>query len=283
MKIKTILTLLFFSTASLFGQAQINESVAVKIEKLKALLKDSDNFSPQMTDSLEINYKVKEQLTEILLAPKTKKYDLAKVFKSTNVEPIYSVDRRLWFFTWFENTGGSFKSNITIIQYRTKANKTGVIIDNEMEEEKSFGFESHGASFNEIIKLPSKSKDLYLCIGQVWGCNSCFANIAIVIELTPNGINLAYPAFNNSEENSSGERSVDGKPDFVIDSRADDIKLFEYDAKKQCINYQYVADDNTPISIDMEQYNPEAKPIVGYLKWNGTRFIETIVGHKPGE
>lgn len=267
MKSILLTLLLFIITATALSQTHKNKSIAVKIKQLKTLLDESGNMSPEMTDSLDINNKIKTQLTEILLTPQIKNYDLEKTFNGS-IEITHSKDKQLWFFTWYENTGGSFKSNLTVIYYKTKANKTGV--ENE--------FDSTGASYDQIIKLPSKSKNLYLCLGGVVGCNTCSASVATVIELTTKGINLDYPAFEVISNNSWGGKVTVSKPTFVMDSRVDDIKVFEYDAKTQSIRYSYVPDDNTPISIDMETYNPDAKPIKGHFKWNGTRFVGSTAG-----
>ncbi len=109
------------------------------------------------------------------------------------------------------------------------------------------------------------------------GCNTCSASVATVIELTAKGINLDYPAFKTINKNQWGEEII-WKPTYIMDSRIDDIKTFEYDVKTELIRYSYVPDDNTPISIDMETYNPDAKPIKGHFKWNGTRFVGSTAG-----
>ena len=266
MKPTTLLLLLLFAASNAFAQAPKKETLSFKIQRLKKLLNESDSISPEMTDSLDINNKIKTQLTEILSTPQIKNYDLEKTFTGS-IEITHSKDKQLWFFTWYENTGGSFKSNLTVIYYKTKANKTGVEND----------FESNGASYDQIIKLPSKSKSLYLCLGDVVGCNTCSASVATVIELTAKGINLDYPAFKTINKNQWGEEII-WKPTYIMDSRIDDIKTFEYDVKTELIRYSYVPDDNTPISIDMETYNPDAKPIKGHFKWNGTRFVGSTAG-----
>ena len=242
------------------------------------LLDESSDYTPEMTDSLAINNKIKEQLKEILVKPETTKYDLEKAFKGTDISVVHSKDKRLWLFTWYENTGGSFISNLTVIQYRTKTNKPKVVIDNSITDDEVNGFDSSGSDFEHIIKLPSKSKNLYLCLGGFWGCNTCSAQVALVIELTSDGINLGYPAFKNTNVSSNNKPIIEWEPMFIMDSRSDDIKTFAYDAKTQSIRYKYVPDDNTPITVEDEKYDPNAKPIVGYLKWDGTEFIETVVG-----
>lgn len=271
-----LLVLLLFATGISLGQAPKKETVSFKIQQLKKLLNESDNLSPEMTDSLDINNKVKTQLTKILLAPGIGNYDLEKEFKDSNMSTTHSKDKRLWFFTWFENTGGSFKSNLTVIQYKTKDYKTGVEVDSSLDDG---GFDSSGASYDQIIKLPSKTKNLYLCLGGAIGCGTCSAHVVKVIELTANDINLDYPAFIGSITDDSGDQVNGNVSTFIMDSRVDDIKTFEYDSKTQSIKYKYVPDDNTPITVEDGTYNPDAKPIVGYLKWNGTHFVETIVGN----
>lgn len=272
--------LFFFITATLLGQAPTNKSLSLKIAQLKTLLDESGNMSPEVTDSLDVNNKTKIQLSEILLSPEIGNYNLEKEFKGTNIGTTHSKDNRLWFFTWYENTGGSFKSNLTVIQYKTKYNKHKLAIDSSIDDTddtETIGFNSNGASYDQIIKLPSKNKNLYLCLGGVMGCNTCFARVATVIELTANGINLDYHAFKTVDTDESGEVIV-WKPTYIMDSRVDDIKTFEYDVKTQSIRYSYVPDDCTPIRAEDDAYNANTKPIKGHFKWNGTRFIGSTAG-----
>ena len=134
-------------------------------------------------------------------------------------------------------------------------------------------FASSGGSFNSIELLKLTSNNIYLCLGGVSGCGTCYAEIASVLELTDDSINLQYSAFQYSvndvpEHNSSSA--------FVLDSRGN-IKKFEFDEKTQTISYVYETDDNTPIVRDEDG---KSKTITGTLKWNGREFIETIKGNK---
>ncbi len=80
MKPTTLLLLLLFAASNAFAQAPKKETLSFKIQRLKKLLNESDSISPEMTDSLDINNKIKTQLTEILSTPQIKNYDLEKTF-----------------------------------------------------------------------------------------------------------------------------------------------------------------------------------------------------------
>ena len=121
----------------------------------------------------------------------------------------------------------------------------------------------YGAYYYRIEKLKSK-KNLYLCLGNSIGCNSCCSKIAAVIELDGDKVNFEYPAFEN--ENAD---QPEFEPVFVLDSRCGAISKFGYDAKSQKLHYEYEPNDLTPVFTDDES----GKTISRALIWDGIRFI----------
>lgn len=270
---KLLLTVLCigFEIFSLNAQVTVVDPFVAKVNQLKSYMNETANYTPEDTDSLQVNEKIGQQLGAILEDPKSVNYDLKKLFGEENLNVTHSVDKRLWIFTWFENTGGSFKSDLSIIQYRTKANKPEIITDGAlvMDEEvvdttKAY-FNSNGTGYQKIFKLPNPKRNLYLCLSSMVGCGTCCTEMCEIIELTHNDIRFDY---NFYEENQEENQSF-----FRIDSRCGDITTFEYNPKTKTLSYEYLPDDYTPIRRDEEDTKPN-QPVKGAYYWNGTYFIK---------
>jgi hypothetical protein len=271
-KLLLIIMLCCLGTVKVMGQKHKVDPFLTQVNKLKKLVIESSYYTPEVTDSLDINNKINQQLVVLLQNPKSVTYDLDKLFGQECFYIAHSKDKRLWFFSWYENTGGSFKSNRTVLQYRTAANKPFVIEDSQDGINNNEVYSSNGGSYKEIIKLPSEKDNVYLCFSDVVGCNTCCANIAQVIGLDKNIINFGIPAFK--------ENSNNGESTFMIDSRCGNITSFAYDSKTRILSYEYIPDDNTPEQRD--ENDPETwKPINGSFYWNGTVFIN--LNKKQGE
>jgi hypothetical protein len=84
------------------------------------------------------------------------------------------------------------------VHYRTKSNQPKVEASGPVDSDSPSAtnvFCSNGAGFDKIYKLVSPGKNLYLCLGSGISCNTCIYSIASVVELTNDGINFRYPAF----------------------------------------------------------------------------------------
>ena len=259
-----------------FDSSLMSDTVLIKTRKLKTLLSQADTLTPEETYSdttydIGINNEIGRQLIAILTIPTIVNYNLDSLLEHPFLNMAHSKDKRLWIFSWRENTGGTFKSSLNLIHYRTKSNKPKVVAD--FLQEKDEDFDSNGGSFYSILPLKSTSSSIYLCLGRVGFCGTCCAEIASVLELTDDSINIHYNAFSDDLENEDHATSSV----FVLDSRCESIKKFEFEEKTQAIFYVYETDDNTPIVKDE---NEKSKTIKGMLKWNGNSFAEPIKGDK---
>lgn len=275
MKQFSLIFFICFFALTGFGQSHQSDSISLKVDSLKKLLSHADTLTAEELwgdGSIDINGLIAEQLYEILTVPTIVKYNLDSLLKHDFLGITHSNDKRLWIFSWYENTGGSFKSNISFVHYRTKSNKPKIIDDYYSEEEEHHNsFCSNGAWFGQIFKLKSSTKNIYLCLGSVVGCNTCCAEIASVVELTKDSINFAYPAFSIIKQDNQNFDYEDTSPCFTLDSRCRDIEKFEYDNKTQTIFYTYMTDDNTPI-VNKEK----SIRVNGKLHFDGQKFIETV-------
>lgn len=252
------------------AEAQPYNDVLRKAANLRRLLDSAKHMTPAETsgynadyseqlDTVGMNVRIFDALTDLLNTPEIVHYNPDSLLSHPMLYGCYSEDKRLWIFSWYENTGGTFRSYINVIHYRTLSGKPCAIGTYSTESPEDFAF-SYGASFSQINKLRNPGKALYVCLGSVQGCNTCCASMASVIELTPDTINFSYPAFYGGSE----EKFV---PNFSLESRCGDITDFAYNPKKQTLRYAYIPDDLTPVNSG----NSKARQS-GTLRFNGNTF-----------
>lgn len=276
-KLKLISILICSFTLTTVGQSRLTNNVFTKIDSLKKLLSQADTLRAENLwdeNSIDINGLIAEQLSDILIIPSIVNYNLDSLLNHNFLGITHSKDKRLWIFSWYENTGGTFKSNVSLVHYRTRPNKPKVAVESNFENNDSEklvnNFCSNGFGFEKIYKLKSSSKNLYLCLGSVVGCTTCCGEIASIVELTNDSINFNYPAFTISKQDGYYRDSEDNSPCFTLDSRCGSIEKFEFDSKTQTINYSYSTDDNTPVKTVEEK----SKIVIGSLHFNGQNFIQ---------
>jgi hypothetical protein len=261
-------------------QGQTKQKLSAKMDSLKAVLLRADTLSlfNQTVDNIfdtisMVNEQIAKRLVDILTDNEILSTNVDSLLELPSLGKVHSKDKRLWIFNWYENTGGSWKSNISLVHYRTQAKKPKVDYvpanENEEQSEETINpneFCSNGAWFDKIYKLKTKSKDLYLCIGSGVSCNTCIYQIATVVELTKDSINFNYPAFRIK----SGEDSPPGSENeacFTLDARMGDIESFGFDPKTQTLTFAYLTDDHTPVQTVKQ------KRIVERLVFDGVKFV----------
>jgi hypothetical protein len=263
--LRKLILLAAFSGFALMAGAQVRASLKEKAGELKKLLATADELSPfeDDNDSIELVHGlIAGKLTEIMTRPAFVPFNLDSVLDFPSLEKVHSSDKRLWIFSWYENTGGSWKSNINLVHWRTRSGKLMTDFIEDLQESAQ-GFEGHSASFHTIYKLKSPNKDLYLCMGHGLGCSTCLYDVATVVELTPNGANFNYPAFRHGLD-ESGKPIY--KPYFTLEARLDNIKEFDFDPATQTLSFVYLTDDTTPVQSD------PPKRISRKLVFDGVKF-----------
>lgn len=248
------------------------------IDSLKKLLSISDTIQHSYgeQDTLDhvadLNTEIVHTLDVILKNRKITGQNLDTILNHPNLGIVHSDDGKLWIFNWYENTGGTFKSNTSMIMYKNASGQFNVGYD---DSETSIGgdqnnaFSSNGAWFERIYKLPCKTRNLYLCTGSGIGCTTCIYSTAVVVELTKEGVNFNYPAFidcDYTQDNTNPSY-------FTLRSRWNHIEKFEFNEKTQTLNFEYITDDNTPI-VREEDEKEELKS--GKMVFRKDRFYTKI-------
>lgn len=142
---------------------------------------------------------------------------------------LLSPDNKLFNFRLYENTGGSYKSNISFVYY---------IENGEVVYEESIGKENRYTFFNtdgyySIDTIQTDSCVKYLLQGSVIGCNTCFGQYMDLIH------------FENSEPLSDFS--------YELRSRFGSVEQFDYDAKTKTITVEYEEDDQNGEYYDYEK------------------------------
>jgi hypothetical protein len=317
MKPFPFLSIILLLLLSQGGYAQKPSAVFVKrIEELKATLSRAEVMMPWEAwgdleeEELEgednsigsqesINVQIYWQLTQLLAMPEVARYNLDSLLSHPYLMVTGSPDKRLWVISWYENTGGTFKSHMSVLHYRTKKNQPKVVCGYCPEEEEAEfseeefiddSFCSNGAAFDAIHLLKnSYNRNLYFVMGFVSGCSTCCAYVASIVELTDDSISFTYPGFLMQPYMAEGEEpsgeDLEGEGQqwemeeplmiescFFMDSRCGNILKFQYDPVLQEITYTYITDDNTPIG-DYENQ----KKVKGKLIFDGEKFVESFV------
>jgi hypothetical protein len=276
---KILLTsiIILFSTIALIAQSDSTNIIDTKFIQLNEILDQADtlttaesigydeDFNVQIDSTFNINKIISLQLLDILNLPDISDYNLDSLMQHDYLGITHSKDKRLWFFSWYSNNGGSMVIINNILHYRSLSDSSNNSIDLSLEHSPTL-YCSKINWVNQIYKLEStNNKDLYLCLSSGRYCSTCCAEIASVIELTTDSINFNYPAFSENDTNYSAC--------YYLESRCGNTKKFIFSPKTQTINYTYLTDDNTAIKRENDE---EARTINGILKWNGIKFVETI-------
>jgi hypothetical protein len=274
--LKAVLSISVFICVSSAACAQARDSFLARIDTLKRVLDRADTLNPfddrheNIFDTITaVNNEIAERLASILSSRDILKYEPDSLLDFSSLGKVHSKDKRLWIFSWYENTGGSWKSNLSLVHYRTRLNEPRTDYqpvgkeDGAADDSWSGGLSSNGAWFDTIYKLKAKGKDLYLCLGSGISCNTCIYRLAIVVELTHDGIDFNYPAF-PSKKDGTGDR--EDLSSLTVEARMDDFEKFSFDPRTQTLTIVYQTDDLTPVRTK----KPER--VIRRFVFNGIEF-----------
>ncbi len=186
----TVVLLLFVSLG--FGQAnkksnpkekndllQRFDRVNLLLEKYKKLspLSEAEN-KDQIIDST--GNEIIAELLKILNDKRILQYKIEMYIDENGLSISKSADNKIYFFSIDAKTGGSLRSNKTIIHYRLPS---GEVKANRFGGEAS---EALAISAYDKVHLLDSVKHEYFVIGRVQTCNTCISSLAITIKLDSN-------------------------------------------------------------------------------------------------
>jgi hypothetical protein len=236
-----------------FGQT---DSIPQKIQLINSWTATLDTLNPfrdgdsEIIDSL--NGQVAKYLLQILNDKNIVKYKIDSLLHIDNTK---SPDNKVIVFSFFENTGGSYKSNVNIIYYllpngEPKAERMIFCTD------KGEDVNNYGGSIDKILILKTKEKIKYLCFGGGIGCNTCEFNYTVLLSISDS---LLYTDFC-----------------LLLDYRLGDGVL-NYDEKNKTLSYEYfVYKDDTLYGAACEGerlIDKDRCKFSGKYKFNGDSFV----------
>jgi hypothetical protein len=191
-----------------------------EIGEINDLLKYYNTLSPFSEDEKEVdqidslNQLLLNRLLNVLSDRRIVEYPIEKLFPGVGVAISKSEDNRLFFLSIDEKTGGSYRTQISIMHYRFP---DGTVLS------EYFGEETYGPIF-----LLDSLRQHYIVLGSVQTCGTCLAASACTIQFD-SGAYLRNPIAQ-------------------YDGRYGDLKVFEYDNTKKelCLEYDE-ADYDDPI------------------------------------
>ncbi len=166
-----------------------NDSIPEKIQLINSRMAALDTLSPFEGEEGEqivlLNSNVESALLDILNDPKVVQYHPENAL---HLSTIKSPDNKVIVFSFFENTGGSYKSNINIIYWVSpnglpRAQKLSL-----KTQESGWNEDQYGGSIDEIVVLKSKQRVKYLAMGGGISCNTCEFSDAILFHIEEDSI-----------------------------------------------------------------------------------------------
>ena len=267
---KTIFTIIFCSIA-FFCKAQRIDKLIAQAEEYLTIYNGLNprveyypiidfNFTEQDLENIEIEndsingYDVISIYQKKILATIDKiAYHKDFPKKGSNLF-LASPDKKLFNFTIFENTGGSYKSRISVIYYKENA----AILYNESYSEDSRQYQSvffNTDGYHSMDTIQTDDRVKYLLQGRVSVCNTCVSQY----------IKLLH--FKDGEPISDFE--------YELGSRLGSVEQFNYDAKTKTITIEYEQDDQNA-GYDYEKECGDYRLEV--YRFNGKTF-ESIETH----
>lgn len=230
------------------------DEIMQKIEEINLLLKSYDTLSPfsdnedrfELIDS--IGNRITAQLLVLLNDKRIINYPIETLLVEEGIFISKSNDNKIFFFSIDEKTGGSYRTNITIIHYR--------LADGTVHAE-FFGSEDYEAMATSIydkVILVDSAAQKYFVIGGVQTCNTCNVSLAIAITLDTSSYHVDLIA--------------------EFDGRQDDLKIFEFDSLEKIFSYEYFAasNDDSVYGGDNEMEGLQHKYKNKYKYLNGAFF-----------
>jgi hypothetical protein len=258
------LTIIFLSIflvlyTSAVAQTKPTETIKEKIELINVWTATLDTLNPfhegdwDIIDSL--NQLVERNLLKLLNEKNIVNYPVDSLLHLRSAK---SADNKIIVFSFYENTGGSYRSNVNTIYYRLPDGEPKAEMLKFCNDIKDHGEDNYGGTMSNIFSLKGKNKTKYLLCGEGIGCNTCKFDYVVLLSLGPDSLQTDFC--------------------FLLDYRLGDGEV-KYDSKKQIISYEYTHDmDDNVYGNDCSegQKTPDNKcRYSARYKFNGETFVRT--------
>jgi len=252
-----LLTFSFYKSFGLTAYTVQTDSVKEKIQLINTWVQCLDTLSPfqdgdwKLIDSL--NTQVEKVLFEVLNDKNIVKY---KIDTLIHLNVTKSADNKVFIFSFYENTGGSYKSNVNIIHYRLSNGQPKAKGLNFCEGEVQGG-DDYGGTIDKIIILKANNKTKYLALGGGVGCSTCEFDDAFLFNIDTNDLQTDFCLH--------------------VDFRQGDGEL-KYNPKDKTLSYNYTIYSDDSIygtdCLDGQKIEDNKCKYRGQYKFNGDTFVE---------
>jgi len=183
----------FFLTSFIIGQStnvkgESTPEFLSNIASINSLLNIYATLSPfsdqanrfERIDSVQ--HEITTKLIRVLRDKQILNYQIEELFTNPELSISKSPDKRIYFFSLDEKTGGSFRSNKTIIYYQALNNDLiAHLYGNDKLDLRA------SSSYGDIHLIDSLTHQ-YIVIGGVTTCNTCLFKFAMTLKLDSTSI-----------------------------------------------------------------------------------------------
>lgn len=172
------LFVLLFTLISLHTQAQRTKDLERKLDAIRKDLTLYATLEPHVPDQRDVIGIVQERVVaatlEVLNDPRIVKLDIASYFEGMAVSA--SADKRLWFLSIDERTGGSARTHIAVMHTRSA---DGEVSASRLPEITG----SLGLSESTFERIHTLDADSYFTIAYLRSCLTCASAHALHVRL----------------------------------------------------------------------------------------------------
>jgi len=222
-------------------------------KEIKELLIDADYDATlsQNKDSIQSYHmifyfqeKITERINQIIRHPDFQKVNIKELITSDALSIVISDDNKLINFSFDEKTGGTYRSQISIMHYTDFVPQDSA----QLTEFNSF-FSSDG--YSNIYTLKTGEGIKYVLTGYVRGCSYCFQTFVRLISFKDNQFTEDFIySVDNRDWNDGVSYNHETKTVYV-DYHIDDLTSYCYcsgEVDKEKFNYDKFADNKTSIN-----------------------------------
>jgi hypothetical protein len=241
------LFVLLFTLTSLHAQAQRTKDLERKLDAIRKDLTLYNTLDPHGTDVHTMIEEVQQRLVAATLVvlndPRIVKLDIAPYFEGMAVST--SADKRLWFLSIDERTGGSARTHIAVIHTRSADGKVSASRLHEVEG-------SLGLSESTFERIHTLDDDSYFTIAYLRSCQTCVSMHALHVRLDGTAADIQVV------------HHYEGRME-------PDLETFEFDGLDNTFRYAYRFHEDDPL---FGLGRPTEWHSGAYRYSNGT-FVET--------
>ncbi len=181
---------------------------------------------------------------------------------------VVSDDKKLYNFSLAEKTGGTYRSQISIMHY-TEINQDSLPTQEEIDKGIRISpytvFEGDG--FNNIYSIETKEGTKYVLTGYVRGCSYCFETNVMLVRLEGGIFQQDFVYSINSRSWEEGVYYDPNSQIITVDYVTDDLTT-----DCDCINNAELDDEQDSYYSDNEETEPINKSCHCTFEFNGLNF-----------